>query len=208
MKTYPNIDYMQRPASYWEDEDVLACLLRDVKGTERRRLITKCWREGTLDQLPEEFLKNTLGEEAREMFGRIDPSCMGGEFLPDYQPGETEIARLELRSVTADVISIRARRDGGRIVYSIVDEYATEFELQRQNSRKPLSLAEMVRFIDGSSHPDLPAGLALCYNSMNADGGVTGRDELQDFTSVCSETYPQLQEHYDRVFEEWAGVEE
>jgi hypothetical protein len=204
MKTYPNIDYMQCPASYWEDEDVLACLLRDLKGTERRKLITKCWREGTLDELPEDFLKNTLDEEDRERFGRLSPACMGGEYLPDYQPGETEIARLELRSITADVISIRARRAGGRIVYSIVDEYATEFEQQRQSSRKPLTLAELVRFIDGSCHPDLSEGLALGYNSMNADGGVTGREELQDFTTVCSEIYPQLQEHYNHVFEEWA----
>jgi hypothetical protein len=208
MKTYPNIDYAQRPASYWEDEEVLACLLRDVKGTERRRLITKCWNEGTLDELPEDFLKNALGEEDRERFGRIDPSCMGGEYLPDYAPGETEIARLELRSMTADVISIRAKREGKLISYRIVDEYGTEFELQRQSSRKPLALAEMVRFIDGSSHPDLPAGLALCYNEMNAGGGVTGRHELQDFTSVCSEIYPQLQEHYGYVFEEWAEAEE
>jgi hypothetical protein len=179
-----------------------------VKGTERRKLVTKCWREGTLDQLPEEFLKNTLGEEAREMFGRIDPSCMGGEFLPDYQPGETEIARLELRSVTADVISIRARREGNLLHYRIVDEYGTEFELQRQSSRQPLKLAQLIRFIDGSCHPDLSEGLALGYNTMNADGGVTGRDELQDFTAVRSDVYPQLEEHYDHVFEEWAGVEE
>ena len=205
MKKYPGIDYTQRPKSYWETDDVLACLLQNVKGRERREMIRSYWEQGRLQELDETFLCETLSEEDRDRLGKIHPAFMGGEYLPDYEPGETEIARLELRSMTADVISIRAKREGGLIRYRIVDEYGTEFELQRQSSRKPLTLEQLVKFIDGSNHPDLPAGLALCYNSMNADGGVTGRHELQDFTTIRSDIYPQLEEHYDHVFEEWAG---
>jgi hypothetical protein len=157
--------------------------------------------KGTLDELPKELLKNTLCAEARDSFGRIDPACVGGEYLPDYGLGETEIARLELRSMTADVISFRARCDAVLIHYSIVDEYGTEFELQRKRSRKPLTLAELVRFIDGGCHPDLAAGLALGYNEMNNGGD---RESLRDFTKVSSDVYNRLEEPYEHVFEEWA----
>jgi hypothetical protein len=208
MKKYPEIDYSQRPKSYWESDDVLACLLQNVKGRERREMIRSYWEQGRLQDLDETFLCETLSAEDRDRLGKIHPAFMGGEYLPDYENGEVEIARLELRSVTADVISIRARREGKLLHYRVVDEYGAEFELQRQSSRQPLTLAQLIRFIDGSSHPDLSAGLALGYNEMNANGGVTGREELQDFTTVCSELYPQLQEHYDHVFEEWAGVGE
>ena len=35
MKQYSDIDYGQRPASYWEDADILTALLRNVKGQLR-----------------------------------------------------------------------------------------------------------------------------------------------------------------------------
>jgi hypothetical protein len=54
---------------------------------------------------------------------------------------------------------------------------------------EPLSLAELVRLIDGSNHPDLSAEPALGYNNVNADGGVTARHELRDFTTKFSEIY-------------------
>jgi len=192
-----------RPKSYWDDENALASVLRDVKGTQRRNLIEQCWQEGTLGVLPEDVLKGTMPEEAREDWGRIHPMFMGGEYLPDFGAGETEIARLELRSTTADVISIRARRAGARIRYRIVDEYDTRFEQQRKSSRLPLALEELIRYIDGSSHPDLAGGLALCYNEMNADGGGDRRS-LRNFTTVRSTIYPQLEEHYRHVFDQWA----
>jgi hypothetical protein len=62
------------------------------------------------------------------------------------------IARLELRSTTSDVISIRARPVGKRIRYRIVDEYGTDFVRQRQTSTRPLTLGLMVAFIDDSRH--------------------------------------------------------
>jgi hypothetical protein len=37
---------------------------------------------------------------------------MGGEYLPDYEEGDVEIARIELESTTADVISIRVKKEG------------------------------------------------------------------------------------------------
>ena len=53
----------------------------------------------------------SLTEDERNRFGAIHPSFMGGEYLPDCNPSETEIARVKLRSTTQDLISIRATRE-------------------------------------------------------------------------------------------------
>jgi hypothetical protein len=202
MKRYKGIDYSFRPASYWDDNEILTSLLRDVKGTERRRLIRQHWEHGTLEQLPEALLQTELSPELRVFLGRVHPALMGGEYLPEYDPAETEIARLELRSTTADVVSIRAFPLGEEIGYRIVDEYGEKFELERESSARPFSLRELVRFIDGSSHPEACSGLALGYNDICLNCG-TDLESLRFFTSVDSDIYPQLSRHYDCVFEDW-----
>jgi hypothetical protein len=207
MKNYPGIDYDQQPASYWRENGVLASLLKDVKGTQRRRLIEHYWRKNSLEMLPDVLLQGTLPEPARVSWGQVHPLAMGGEYLPDCGGGEVEIARLELCSTTGDVISIRAHQWGARIRYRIVDEYETEFNRQRKTSISPFTLGELVQFIDGSRHPELDGGLALCYNDMNADGG-SDRERLRHFTTVLSPFYPQLEQHYEHVFAEWAAEED
>jgi hypothetical protein len=42
-------------------------------------------------------------------------------FMAEFAEGEVEIARIELETATGDVISIRSRKRGERIAYSIVD---------------------------------------------------------------------------------------
>ena len=207
MKRYPGINYRQRPSSYWDDKDVLSALLRNVKGRERRAMIKAYWEQGRLEELRETFLKETLSEEERDRLGKIHPMFMGGEYLPDYEAEEVEIARIDLNSTTADVISIRARRQPEGIGYRVVDEYGTEFSLEREDSPKPLTLGELIEFIDGTSHPDLAGGLALGYNEMNASCSGD-RESYRHFTRVSSNVYPQLWEHYDSVFEEWANEED
>jgi hypothetical protein len=131
---------------------------------------------------------------------------MGGEYLPDYRPGEVEIARIELKSTTGDVISIRARKSGSGISYRVVDEYDTEFRQARETSARPLTLGELIEFLDNSTADGLPGGLGLGYNEMNAES--TGRACLRHFTSVTSEFYPGLDSHYEQVFADWVAEEE
>jgi hypothetical protein len=95
---------------------------------------------GKLDQLSDELLRASLSDEARVSLGKIHPTFMGGECLPNYGRQEVEIARIELTSTTSDVISLRARPSGPRIKYRVVDEYQTEFQLPQETSRRPLSL--------------------------------------------------------------------
>jgi hypothetical protein len=132
---------------------------------------------------------------------------MGGEYLPDYERDETEIARIELNSTMADVISIRACLDEGETIeYSVVDEHDGKFNLWTEWSDKPFSLSELVDFIDrteleGSSY----SGLSLSFNNSNAE--CMDKEDLVGFTTISSEIYPDLEDHYGKVFTEWAGVE-
>ena len=46
MKRYPNIDYSYQPKSYWDEDNVLQTILRDVKGAERRKMIKAYYDDG------------------------------------------------------------------------------------------------------------------------------------------------------------------
>ena len=208
MKRYPGIDYDQRPSSYWNDETLEQAILKNIKGDFRREEIRKAIAAGNLEAIPGEILKETLSENVRRFTGRIHPRFMGGEYLPDFEAGEVEIARIALESTTSDVISIRARRTAkGTILYRVVDEYEGEFRLSRKRSRQPLTLRELVRFLEKSELKGLNGGLILGYNNMNADA-MGERESLRHFTRINSEFYPQLFEHCEHVYDGWVEAGE
>ena len=206
MKRYKEIDYTFQPESYWLDSTVLQALLRDVKGVQRRKMIVDYYENGTIDQLEDTFLQASLSEDQRQRFGLIHPSFMGGEYLPDCIAGETEIARIELESTLADVTSIRAKREEDEYRYSIVDEHGDTYSLQIETSVDPLTLDELIDFIDYSEqNGGWPGGLSLCYN--NANNESLSRERLRNFTRISSEIYPQLEEHYENFFSDWVAQE-
>jgi hypothetical protein len=139
--------------------------------------------------------------------GKIDPTFTGGEYLPNYQRHEVEIARIELQSTTSDVISLRARPSTERIRYRLVDGYQTEFRLSRQTSQCPFSLRELIIFVDSVEDNGLDAnwhrfGFPLVFNEFHFE---TDRDldALRDFTRVSSDFYPDLERHYGQVIIDW-----
>ena len=92
-KSYPAINYDFRPISYWSPAaNPLDVALRNVKGRNRREMIRDFHAEGNLEALRDELLSDTLDEEVRDSIGRIHPSFMGGEYLPNYARHEVEIA--------------------------------------------------------------------------------------------------------------------
>jgi hypothetical protein len=96
-KRYPGIDYSFRPSSYRAPpNDPVNAALRNVQGRNRQAMIRDYAAEGRLDQLDPTLLADRLGPEDRDRLGRIHPSFMGGEYLPRYERGEVEIARIEL----------------------------------------------------------------------------------------------------------------
>lgn len=44
-------------------------------------------------------------------------------YLPDHEKSEVEIARIELSSITGDVITLYAKKSEARYIYRVVDEY-------------------------------------------------------------------------------------
>ena len=192
-----------RPSSYWEESDPLNTILRNIKGTNRRRMVTDFWNEGKLDDLNEALLNDDTDPKLKLFLESIDPTFMGGEYLPDCLPTEVEIARVELESTTADVISIRARRlsSDNLIHYRVVDEYNTTFEIEPESSPAPLTHDELIQFI-GNTYFGENSDLALGYNQMNFECGGDA-ESLRHFTTVSSSFYPGLYDHYETVFEQW-----
>ena len=207
-KSYSGIDYEFRPISYWAPAtNPLGVALRNVKGRERREMIRDFYRNENLELLCDELLLDTLDEDARRSLGLIHPSFMGGEYLPNYGLNETEIARIELRSTTSDVISIRARPRGKRIEYSVCDEYESEFKLPQKTSSHPFSLQELICFLDHVEEFKGEAswnrfGFILSFNQCNLECGAD-LETLEDFTRVGSDFYPDLGLHYASSIAEW-----
>jgi hypothetical protein len=208
-KFYAGIDYDFRPKSFWAiPSNPLEAALRNVKGQNRREMIRENLLADNLDAIPDYLLNESLDDEISASRGRIHPIFMGGEYLPDYGDCEVEIARIELKSTTYDVISLRACPSGLRIKYSLVDEYETEYRLPQQTSNRPFSLRELIRFLDLVEQPDLtdPSwsrfGFVLSFNESSLGCGADLED-LRDFTRLDSDYYPDLATHYFQAFEEW-----
>ncbi len=207
-KRFKGIDYGFRPESYWKVTDPLGAILRNVKGTNRRQMIRDYWEAGRIGELDDSHLLDSLSDEQRERLGRIHPSFMGGEYLPAYRTSEVEIARIELESTTADVISVRAQPANIRIVYSISDEYETEFKVSPAASVQSLTLAELIDMIDNAGENE---SLGLDYTIMNYESGdrtIEDLERLKHFTNVESLVYPQLTDHYRKLAQSWYREEQ
>jgi hypothetical protein len=207
-KFYSAINYDFRPESYWAPvRSSLEAALRNVKGRNRREMIRDYHSRGLPPALSDNLLQDTLDEVTRRRLDLIHPSFMGGEDLPDYRHYEVEIARIELESTTSDVISVRARPRGRRIEYSVCDEYQVEYRLPQKTSSRPLSLRELIRFLDSVEHPEAEPewkrfGFVLSFNETNLDCGAD-LETLEDFTRVSSDFYPGLGQHYAKAIDEW-----
>jgi hypothetical protein len=208
IKLYAGIHYDFRPECYWAPAgNPLEAALRNVKGRNRREMIRDYYSNGLLPALSDNLLRDTLEEDTRRRLDLIHPSFMGGEYLPDYRRDEVEIARIELQSTTSDVISVRARPKGERIEYSVCDEYQVEYRLPQKTSRQPFSLRDLIRFIDSVEHPEHDPewkrfGFVLSFNqtSLDCSGDL---EALKDFTSVDSDFYSALSQHYVKVIGDW-----
>lgn len=142
------IDLQFRPQSYfWAKERGIA-LASDIKGANRRHIYEMALKNDEADQLSPAFSQHALHEEDRRLMGRIHPSFMGGEYLPNTGRQEVEIARITIASTTRDVTCVYARPLGRRIAYRIVDEYNgdTITGPAERTSIQPLGLGALVKF--------------------------------------------------------------
>jgi hypothetical protein len=195
------IDLDFTPAGYFAFRDLHLALPSDIKGQARRTLARQLAAEGR--ELPRDLAAPELSAEDRQMWGAIHPALMGGEHLPPMKRDEVEIARISLKSVTGDQISVRARRQSDRVVYSIVDEYEGEngdYELHPKTSGKPLSMRQLIELLDRACER---GGAVMSPVVWQVEDGTSSIDDMRGFVTVESDFYPDLGAYYEARFERY-----
>jgi hypothetical protein len=188
----PVFDPDYAPPTYWERSDPIAAILAGVKGTKRKELIREALERG--EEIPEDLLEPNLSQTARNALESMDPQWMGGEYLPDPDAGEVEIACISLNTTTGDVYSVRARPEGGRIHYRMVDEYEDLYdgggwEVWPKSSKRPLTGEDLVILIN-------TAELCGQHKAAAMETFFEYQDPDPDFYTVESDFYPGLTEYY------------
>ena len=205
---FPNINYEYHPRDYSFPMSAAKYLLSSIKGTARRREVKRLIDTGNEQAIEDWMAHSAIDDERRLLIGSIHPSLMGGEYLPDLEVGEVEIARIELASTTGDVISIRARKRKGRIYYRLVDEYSEDctcaFKISPFWSTQPLSLSQLINLIETATDKefgDVKFGLSYLddlYHQFDFD-----LDSCSSFMTVTSVFYAELEDYYQQAVEVW-----
>ena len=200
------IDLNYRPNTYWPEALDQEQLLSRIQGESRRTIARNVLAEEGFAGLNAFLARETLDDEDRRDWGLVHPQCMGGEYLPQLDVEDVEIARISLASTTGDQISIRASHAGEKIRYEVCDEYEWTYELAFTESEQPLTLAELIALIDGSKNreEEQPGGLLVCHWENMISWGHSP-DEAVDFAWVQSAWYPELAAYYEQVASDWCG---
>ncbi len=202
-----------QPADYWDHPDPIVASLVHVKGQRRREMLREHLLTGEPVLAPEWV--EALGQcslsrsDARLLAGK-HPTWIGGEDLPDFLRGEVEIARIVLRSVTLDVLSIRARREmRGTLVprpiwrYRMVDEYNSTFAVTPVASVETLTEETLIGLIAGAAAAQFPADGRSFPDRLRGD---LDPDVGEAFVLVESLFYPGLSEAFARKAQAWAAA--
>ena len=189
-----------RPPTYL---GVPESILSKIKGVLRQLYALEIYANEGLDKIPDKLLKEGISKANRDLIGRHDLILMGGEFLPDYMENEIEIARITLNNLTLDTWSVRARKDGERIKYRVVDEEELMYSCTPEESREPLTFGDLIDLIDKSY--DISNGLRIPTNpfrDFNLHLLENSQDEV-DFVTVFSIFYPEVKEWYEEEAREY-----
>ena len=181
------IDLAYRPRSYFWPHGLKPHALSSIKGANRRALIAKVLAEDPDAYVPPVMLKSALPEPLRTFLGRQHPSHMGGEYLPDMELQEVEVARITIASTTQDVTCVYALSRGRSIELRVVDEYDgdTLSRLRTRRARLPLSLGKFTRFFLGAW--DLRTVI-----QMNFEDDGYPHESVYEFFSGSSSFYPDF----------------
>ena len=142
------IDLYYRPHSYfWADEKGIQ-LSSQIKGAKRKALYDASVAEDESSNFDELLKKPSLSNSERDLIGKIHPSFMGGEYLPEKITSEVEIARITINSTTQDVTSVYVSLKDNLIYYQVVDEYDGETLSDEKEffTEVPMTLTELCDF--------------------------------------------------------------
>ena len=202
------IDLSYRPDTYWPDSLTPEQLLSRIRGQQRQQIARELYETSGFTALNEFLVKEGLAEAERAAWGAVGPWNMGGEYLPELDAGEIEIARISMDSTTGDQISVRARQHEGSIRYRIVGEYEDEegmrLILSFDSSEQPLTLGRLMELIDGACIPGhvYSGGILTSSWEMTAEFS-SDEDEIVSFLSLSSPFYAQIEACYRELAEDW-----
>ena len=193
------IDLKYRPISYFWARDNHVPLISDIKGAERRKVYERALEDGNTDLIDASLLQPALSPEDRSAIAGIHPIFMGGEYLPDTDGREVEIARITIASTTQDVTCVYAKQVGKRIRYRVVDEYEgmTLDGKGIRTSLQPLTLKQLVDFFLKTWD------LMVCLDA-NFSEDVIQRNDVQGFiVDASSSFYAEFEDLVRARVDEW-----
>jgi len=178
------IDLKYRPHSYFWAQNIGVTLSSQIKGAERKALYEALVAQGQAEAANELLLTPVLSQQERLAMGRLHPSFLGGEYLPNTKDHEVEIARITIASTTQDVTSVYARQAGKRILYRVVDEYGGSSLLGKavRTSQQPLTLGQLTDFF-------LKAWDLLSVLGFNFEDPHYSADEIKAFVVDASSSF-------------------
>lgn len=187
-----------RPKGYFWPLDLRTHVVSSVKGAARRTYVERMFADGREGELPEHVIQSSLEPELRQATGALHPWFMGGEYLPDRQETEVEIARITIASTTRDVTCVYARRARDRIHYRTVDEYdgGTLGEKTTRTSKLPLTLTELADFF-------LASWDLLAVLDMNFEDDRYSPEKVLAFFDGSSEFYPDFGKLIEHRVKAW-----
>ena len=222
------VDLDFRPSSYIADWSATAAAIQNIVGEERRERVHQRMAAGGLRALiPERLLADHLPLPMCEKLVALDPMRnVSGEYLPPYEPGENEIARIVLSTTPRLVFSLRVwtnmppgkrphfgkttRRTGeDNKVYRLVGEGGVRFTIPSPRSVGILSMGELVQLIDRVQaahlenfpvHLPFPEALVWWRSRHEHDGRT-----LQRFVRVSSVVYPEVGAFYRQRLRWWVA---
>lgn len=178
------VDLDYRPDTYFRPQKLERYLLSKVKGAVLRRELEALFDAGRHAEVRTLLTAEGISSADRKALESFHPMFMGGNYLPDTEDGEVEIARISIKSTTYDVTCVYARPDGGSIHSRVVDEYGGDTLQGTTEARtdKPMTLGEFADFF-------LSAWPLIDVLEMNFEGDL---DASLDFFTAESEFYPDF----------------
>jgi hypothetical protein len=193
-------DLEYKPKTYFSPQPLVTYLVDQVKNAAIRERLYVLLSEGRIEEIKQLLGDGEITSNSIRHLEAIHPMFMGGNYLPNMDEGEVEIARIEIASTTNDVTCLFAKMENGKIKLRVVDEYGgdtlnnpTEVVID-----EPMTLNEMTELF-------LTTWSLIDVLEMNFDGQL---DPALAFFKAKSRFYPKFDELCrERVFEAFPKTE-